>query len=35
VPPPGWLEVVLFWTAGLTIAILSGAIAIYVINFHP
>jgi hypothetical protein len=34
-PPPSQLEVVMFWTAGLVIAILSGAIAIYVINFHP
>jgi hypothetical protein len=35
VPPPGRLEVALFWTAGIMIAILSGAVAIYVIRFHP
>jgi hypothetical protein len=34
-PPPSRLELLLFWTAGFVIAILSGAVAIYVINFHP
>ena len=34
-PPPSRLEIVFFWIAGIVIAILSGAVAIYVIHFDP
>jgi hypothetical protein len=33
-PPPGNLEVFLFWTVGIVVAILSGAVAIYASQHH-
>jgi hypothetical protein len=33
-PPPGKLEVFIFWTVGIVVAILSGAVAIYASHLH-
>jgi hypothetical protein len=32
--PPGRFEILLFWTAGIVITILSGGVAIYASYFH-
>jgi hypothetical protein len=34
VPPPNRLEVFFFWTTGLVVTILSGAVAVYASHFH-
>jgi hypothetical protein len=33
-PPPGKLEVFPFWTVGIVVAVLSGAVAIYASHLH-
>jgi hypothetical protein len=33
-PPPGKVEVLLFWASGIVVMILSGAVAIYASHFH-
>jgi hypothetical protein len=33
-PPPGKLEVFLFWLVGIVITVLSGAVAIYATHLH-
>jgi hypothetical protein len=33
-PPPGKLEVFLFWASGIVVMILSGAVAIYASHLH-
>ena len=33
-PPPGKLEVFLFWAVGIVVMILSGAVAIYASHLH-
>jgi hypothetical protein len=33
-PPPSRLELFFFWTTGVAIMILSGAVAIYASHFH-
>jgi hypothetical protein len=33
-PPPGKVEVLLFWALGIVVMILSGAVAIYASHLH-
>jgi hypothetical protein len=33
-PPPGKLEIFIFWALGIVVMILSGAVAIYASHLH-